>query len=450
MLLTFLCRPATTTAALLVGLYCFLGIEPVSAQSPCPANTSLSRTEGTAGQQVYVETVCKTADGQKLGPITRLRPDGALLYEAVYGANGLEGVARRFSAEGRILLEENWHNNLREGEVIENYENGSSKSRCTYLRGQLHGLCVRNFANGATARESSHQEGLLHGQFREFHRNGLLLSEGSYNQGKKTGLWKTRNPSGDIIESGHYQSDQKTGEWRELVDGQVFVANYQGGRLHGQRRVFQNETLTRTENWKDDTRISITPSPTRPWYPFALGVELGATFGSDTVIENRVHLLYIPGSANESIDGESASGVQFGVGIEGTRGCVNGCDLSRSTLGAMFRVGWSSAWAGSSSYAIPRYTLYTDITPYLGNHNLPDSPKSDLSGVRIGIGVSSLGLSKSILTSFADDSDDKGLGAIIGLFFSVFNHVELTAEIEKSEVKADKDYRLGFTFGFGM
>ncbi len=440
------------TALPLLGLATIWGTEVASADTPCPADTTIHHKEDSnAREGSYTETSCKTAEGKSLGPVVRLSPDGVLLYEANYGHEGLEGVSLRFNLQGQLLAQEYWHNNQLDGEALENYSDGVIKSRCNYTAGERNGLCEKFYANGVPKEKSNYQKGELHGLHYRFDGSGALLSEGRYDHGQKSGLWTTNTSLGELVESGHYDKDRKTGEWNEVANGQRISAHYLAGLRQGERKVFKNSVLIRTEQWQQGTRVSVTPSQTRPWYPLALGIELGVTFGSDTVIENRVHLLFIPGSGKESTDGMSASGLQAGVGIEASRGVISARDQSRSTLGIMLRVGWSSAWVGDSKYAMPKYTLYTDMTPFFGNHTNGDAPRVDVYGVRFGLGISSLGWSSVVLDSFGgSEEDDKGLGQIVGLIFAALNHVELTGEIEKSSDRSDKDLRLGFTVGFGM
>ena len=73
----------------------------------------------------------------------------------------------------------------------EYYSNGKLKSSCDYNKeGKLDGLCKRYSAQGYLVKEETYKDNATTGITREYHDNedGELKAEGQYKFGKKDGL----------------------------------------------------------------------------------------------------------------------------------------------------------------------------------------------------------------------------------------------------------------------
>jgi hypothetical protein len=68
-------------------------------------------------------------------------------------------------------------------------------------------------AEGTLLTEGAYAEDLKDGMWRAWHPNGVLASEGAYVLGKRHGSWATFHPTGALEQRGSYDLDLQVGDW---------------------------------------------------------------------------------------------------------------------------------------------------------------------------------------------------------------------------------------------
>ena len=134
----------------------------------------------------------------------KIYTEGSQLLDVIFyttaGKKVSEGKMKQRSREGkwvyyhkdgvRVMTEENYANDLLEGERIVYFENGAVAQRVNYIKGKEHGQEIHYSEKGVVTKTYTHAEGKLHGPVKLYDLNGVLLREGSYKDNKKHGTWK--------------------------------------------------------------------------------------------------------------------------------------------------------------------------------------------------------------------------------------------------------------------
>lgn len=134
----------------------------------------------------------------------KIYTEGSELLDVIFyttaGKKVSEGKMKQRSREGkwvyyhkdgvRVMTEENYTNDLLEGERIVYFENGAVAQRVNYVEGKEHGQETHYSEKGVVTKTYTHTEGKLHGPVKLYDLNGVLLREGNYKDNKKHGTWK--------------------------------------------------------------------------------------------------------------------------------------------------------------------------------------------------------------------------------------------------------------------
>jgi len=136
-----------------------------------------------------------------------------------------------YSAEGVILAQGDYLNNLREGVYSEFFNTGLLKSTCGYLRGKKQGQMITMDGRGyVVERATYHQDvlhgpnviylrnrikekrnydnGILHGEVQKFYPNGVLMEHSNYKDGKLNGVAKWYDQQGNMTIEYTYKDGQ--------------------------------------------------------------------------------------------------------------------------------------------------------------------------------------------------------------------------------------------------
>lgn len=102
----------------------------------------------------------------------------------------------------------------------------------TSIQIRMFGLCVRMIKG--VMREKAHYCGsALHGPFTKWDQHGNVLEEAEYCNGKKHGIFVQYNPSKNAVH---------------------LLENYRNGELHGERKVYKDGLMRKTEVYKKGLR----------------------------------------------------------------------------------------------------------------------------------------------------------------------------------------------------
>lgn len=159
------------------------------------------------------------------GTISKLRhySDGALMTEAFYKGELLEGPWTFYAREGRILSrswfvdgkregvsayyyqegglysQQSYHQGIATGEHLYYYADGTLKTRLNYHEGKFDGLIQLYFRNGQLQKEAHFSKGTLQGWERMWSEGGQLLLESFYENGQTVGISRRWDAEGKLI-----------------------------------------------------------------------------------------------------------------------------------------------------------------------------------------------------------------------------------------------------------
>jgi len=144
----------------------------------------------------------------KDGLYQRFSPAGALIEEAHYLADSLEGERKYFFPNGKVESIERYQNNQIHGKFQAFYEDGQLKIEQDFVQGALTGLSIRYHPNGKIQEKVILKDNVENGPFSEYHENGNLKTEGTY----------APNEEGDGLEEGEIKEYDETGQLIRIAD----------------------------------------------------------------------------------------------------------------------------------------------------------------------------------------------------------------------------------------
>lgn len=119
-------------------------------------------------------------DFAKEGLYQRFGPNGALLEEARFANDSLNGERKFFYPGGAPESIEHYRHGVIDGKYQKFYENGKLQIEQTFVNGAMQGLSIKYYANGAVEEKVTIRDNLENGPFTEYYDNGNLKAEGFY------------------------------------------------------------------------------------------------------------------------------------------------------------------------------------------------------------------------------------------------------------------------------
>ena len=128
-------------------------------------------------------------------------PNGKLIATGYYLNQQKEGEWRYFDKEtGRLrLVEDNKAGKVEGWSRLYNPDNGNLAEEMQYVNGIPEGVCRKFSDMGVLLMECHYHDGQLEGSVKTYYPSSALKEEGQYAHGVKTGEWKTYNEDGDVI-----------------------------------------------------------------------------------------------------------------------------------------------------------------------------------------------------------------------------------------------------------
>lgn len=121
---------------------------------------------------------------------TQFGPSGRLSLKETYKNGVLNGKATVYyvpedpnDKSQKVAKTSTYKDGKLEGEVIEYFDYGTVKSKCTYLNGEKHGLCISNHANGQPMMHERFKYGIRYGYFFAFDETGKEIGRKYYRYG---------------------------------------------------------------------------------------------------------------------------------------------------------------------------------------------------------------------------------------------------------------------------
>lgn len=102
------------------------------------------------------------------------------------------------SYKGLISRKTSYKNGIKNGEMINYFQNGKIKDKAFFSDGKLNGKVLCYYKTGELSLESSYKNGKKDGAYIEYYKNGQIKSKKSHKNGKKCGEWIYYNEDGTI------------------------------------------------------------------------------------------------------------------------------------------------------------------------------------------------------------------------------------------------------------
>lgn len=128
-------------------------------------------------------------------------------YEASFSDGKLDGIAKYYDRNGKIMAER------------------------SYKNGQLTGVSREYHPNGKVKKEIELTAGIFTGFYREYTRSGMLWREYFYKNDQMEGSFREFS-DGKVVKDFHYKADKPDGEWKEYdEDGKpIEIEHYKMGK----------------------------------------------------------------------------------------------------------------------------------------------------------------------------------------------------------------------------
>jgi antitoxin component YwqK of YwqJK toxin-antitoxin module len=110
---------------------------------------------------------------------------------------------------GKIKMEMNLENGMKNGTVNVYFENGQLNEVRSYKNNLMHGSWITYNDQKVLIGLANYKDGLKHGVWMIWDANGNLLYELHYNMGEKSGIWRNFGKDGEIISEREYPEKPK-------------------------------------------------------------------------------------------------------------------------------------------------------------------------------------------------------------------------------------------------
>ncbi len=141
-----------------------------------------------------------------------------------------QGPWEMYYVSGKIKAKGSYKNDLKTGEWLFTFEDGSVEQKGAYAKGgKPHGKWIWYFPGGQIWRTESFRKGKEDGMLEEYLPDGTLITKGEFIDGLKDGPWFYE--MGDHKEEGEYRNGERHGLWKHThASGQVM---YEGAYVDG-------------------------------------------------------------------------------------------------------------------------------------------------------------------------------------------------------------------------
>ena len=207
-------------------------------------------------------------NGWKQGPWKFFYPDLVVQKEGAFLNDRKNGFFKYYDSLGNLTNVRKFSNGVLEQDAeelthvemrTEYHPNGTPRLTATYRNGVLEGVAREYDENGRIVKGVVFREGrvaaqgivddrgLFQNNWREFYPDGTLRAEGRYRNGRRVGEWKFYFPNGDLEQIGSFNNNgEHEGEWIWYhSNGAIHVVQtYEKGLLEGRFREFADDGKT--------------------------------------------------------------------------------------------------------------------------------------------------------------------------------------------------------------
>lgn len=175
------------------------------------------------------------ASGRKQGLWKFFHENGRVRLEGNYSNDLKDGFFKEYDEEGKLLATAKWIEGEKQEDAVElvklevakdYYPDGSVMTMQTFRNGVAQGVrrdydLEGNIVSGAFYQDGEKvgegitlKDGVRDGEWKEFYNNGALKAEGKYDNGLKVGTWKYYHPNGQLEQTGKFdEKGRLQGKW---------------------------------------------------------------------------------------------------------------------------------------------------------------------------------------------------------------------------------------------
>jgi len=129
-------------------------------------------------------------------------PDGTVKSLTPIKDGKIEGVLKQFDSEGKPEVEENYHNNLKNGWQIKyNPATGNIIYKAMFCNDTMQGPMIQYYLEGMLWRESNYSKGHLEGIVKTYWPDGKIKMETPFEHGKQLPGEKKYDEKGNLLKS---------------------------------------------------------------------------------------------------------------------------------------------------------------------------------------------------------------------------------------------------------
>lgn len=204
-------------------------------------------------------------DGKPNGPMRQYYENGNLKLEAEYKNGLLDGEYKTFYPSGKLEMEALNLRGRRSGYIKYYYENGQLKSDGTYKDGALSGPFTSYYADGAVHMDFKYADGKKSGSNIEYFPDGTVKVKSTYSNHGMNATILEYNERGDLVAEKALNNELPHGVWTFYdKKGRVsLVENYQAGKLHGKKLIYEGDKLLEEETYTFGNRAG----ESKEYYP---------------------------------------------------------------------------------------------------------------------------------------------------------------------------------------
>lgn len=221
-------------------------VDPLSGLPPEEGTeVAVPDVSGTVRFQFKVSRIYRSSDGtiEQLGCVCASLNSEPVVkgfeFKVILERRVLHGFQRRFYANGQLLMEGYFSQNLRCGQWRQFNEDGVLVWSAIYENDVLHGAWMTWHANGVMWRRGQYREDFKDGAWEEWNSEGVLVQSTVWNAGQEDGLhtewylngqpkcrglmqkgrpddhWTAWRMDGTVIMEGEFKDGDRIGEWTD-------------------------------------------------------------------------------------------------------------------------------------------------------------------------------------------------------------------------------------------
>ena len=161
-------------------------------------------------------------------------PNGFPAAQGKYVDQQKEGLWQFFSSfeEGYLINEESYLNNLRNGESLKLYPDGTVAEKMNYENDIASGEWIKYYPNGTMSLKTTMVDGRIDGKFEAWFENGQLLFSGAYRQDAREGKWLIYERDGTLRYEINYVNGMTTDRQMDIdIDQYLDMLEQNEGKI---------------------------------------------------------------------------------------------------------------------------------------------------------------------------------------------------------------------------